>query len=72
MWLQVLQMACQKYNEYITNLLAPGVAAAYYFQRGLWSAKHRGQPLPKSEHAHQLHHRTGHVWGFDGNKQTAG
>ncbi|WIA08603.1 hypothetical protein OEZ85_008032 [Tetradesmus obliquus] len=46
--LKVLQMACQKYNEYITNLLAPGVAAAYHFQRGLWLAKHRGQPLPRS------------------------
>jgi hypothetical protein len=48
---QVLQMACQKYGEYITNLLALGVAAAYHFQRGLWSAKHSGQPLPRSEHA---------------------
>jgi hypothetical protein len=44
-------MACQKYGDYITNLLAPGVAAAYHFQRGLWRAKHSSQPLPRSEHA---------------------
>lgn len=47
--LQVLKVTAEKFPDFVSSNLAPGVLEAFEFQSRLWSAKHPGQPLPKGE-----------------------
>lgn len=47
--LQVLKATAEKFPDFVSSNLAPGVMEAFEFHSRLWSAKHPGQPLPKGK-----------------------